>query len=943
MAPSRYQVLLALANLLIPAAVLVFAKAFFPYKPFLPGLAEYQVLDYGDPPPAPFDKVVFMVVDALRSDFVYSPSSGFKFTQSLIRNGAAIPFTAHATSPTITMPRVKAMTTGSIPSFLDVILNFAESDTTSTLAHQDTWLAQMKAKDGKLVMYGDDTWLKLFPDTFSRADGTSSFFVSDFTQVDNNVTRHVPGELREKDWNAMIMHYLGLDHIGHKAGPLSPNMYPKQVEMDGIVQQVYEAMETQSHLQNTLLVVAGDHGMNDGGNHGGSAPGETSPALVFLSPKFKVLAKQFESPTSPREEFEYYSMVEQSDLVPTIAGLLGFPVPLNNLGVFVEDFLPLWSKDDDRVQLLLRNAMQMLTIVKATFSYEAFENPYATLDCSDPLSSGHELACKWRRVTDIFRATGGAKPAAAVILPAIQDFCKHAQEIMSSTASNYNIPLLITGIILSGISLALSLAACKYQTIKPLTDLIPFALLIILYSIMMFASSYVEEEQHFWYWATTGWIIYLYTSSTRFSPPSKSLPSLTSPAFSALIVLSLHRLSTRWNQTGQKHAGAPDIVSTILTPYPPILWTLVAITYLTVFLRLSRSLAPTPTSNPTTPPNSAQESLRSFGATSAAAALVLPAFAFKVAFTAKDAPELVGAWVPGALEAFPLVRGARVVFWGVGVGVVWVVGRAKWGGVGKKETMTALQDLLTVFLLTQTRTVNIPSFLIFTLQAHFLSPLLRSQPQSQPPSSNPPKSPSSSPPPPPTTKITLTLLLLTHTAFFATGNSNAISSIDLSNAYNGTASYNVVGVGLLVFLGNWAGAVWWFWWGLARLCGGEDEDEGREGRKGEGGGRMTTARKWIEEERAQLRSSVSASSSPRASQTTANPPSHSPYTLHLTLTTIYTSASLTAVMLACTVLRQHLFIWTVFSPKYLFAMAWAVAFHGILGVGVGGLVVGFVG
>ena len=81
------------------------------------------------------------------------------------------------------MPRVKAITTGSIPSFVDVILNFAESDTTSTLATQDTWLAQIKAKDydngrGKLVMYGDDTWLKLFPNVFERADGTSSFFVS---------------------------------------------------------------------------------------------------------------------------------------------------------------------------------------------------------------------------------------------------------------------------------------------------------------------------------------------------------------------------------------------------------------------------------------------------------------------------------------------------------------------------------------------------------------------------------------------------------------------------------------------------------------------------------------------------------------------------------------------------------------------------------------------
>lgn len=94
-----------------------------------------------------------------------------------------MPFTAHATSPTITMPRIKAITTGSIPSFLDVILNFAESDTSSTLATQDTWLAQMKVKgnastNGKMVMYGDDTWLKLFPETFDRADGTSSFFVA---------------------------------------------------------------------------------------------------------------------------------------------------------------------------------------------------------------------------------------------------------------------------------------------------------------------------------------------------------------------------------------------------------------------------------------------------------------------------------------------------------------------------------------------------------------------------------------------------------------------------------------------------------------------------------------------------------------------------------------------------------------------------------------------
>jgi ethanolamine phosphate transferase 2 subunit G len=92
--------LLITANVLIPVAILIFASGFFPYKPFLSGLAQYEALEYGPPPDAPFDKVVFMVVDALRryrnalgklqgranigSDFVYSEVSGFEFTQRCV-------------------------------------------------------------------------------------------------------------------------------------------------------------------------------------------------------------------------------------------------------------------------------------------------------------------------------------------------------------------------------------------------------------------------------------------------------------------------------------------------------------------------------------------------------------------------------------------------------------------------------------------------------------------------------------------------------------------------------------------------------------------------------------------------------------------------------------------------------------------------------------------
>lgn len=56
--------------------------------------------------------------------------------------------------------------------------------------------------------------------------------------MDRNVTRHVDVELQRNDWDVLILHYLGLDHIGHLAGPRSPLVQPKLDEMDDIVQRI---------------------------------------------------------------------------------------------------------------------------------------------------------------------------------------------------------------------------------------------------------------------------------------------------------------------------------------------------------------------------------------------------------------------------------------------------------------------------------------------------------------------------------------------------------------------------------------------------------------------------------------------------------------------------------------------------------------------------------
>ena len=143
-----------------------------------------------------------------------------------------------------------------------------------------------------------------------------------------------------------MLHYLGLDHAGHTAGPRSTIMRDKQREMDGLIRRIHRALQHQvdaeaagrailrgpqhrrkktttqdhhtqdqtqerpqdptrgdpgstraTHAPGTtttmgigrdhrplprLLVICSDHGMNEQGNHGGASEEETSAMVMFV-------------------------------------------------------------------------------------------------------------------------------------------------------------------------------------------------------------------------------------------------------------------------------------------------------------------------------------------------------------------------------------------------------------------------------------------------------------------------------------------------------------------------------------------------------------------------------------------------------------------------------------------------------------------------------------
>lgn len=826
------QLLVAAINVV---GLLLFCRGFFPQKQLLPGVALFHQADPFAKPP--FSKVVVMVVDAMRSDMLYGNQSHMNYFHKLMDDGVVLPYTAYAHPPTVTLPRLKGITLGLTPSFLDAIMNINEEDDTSL--NLDLWIGQFVGRGANIHFYGDDTWLKLFPKEFTKTDGTNSFYVSDFTEVDHNVTRHLDEELKPSSkWDGLILHYLGLDHIGHKGGPHSPYMESKQHEMDKVIQRLYEYINKN---QDTVLVVMGDHGMNEIGNHGGALAGEVSPGLALISPKFKKLDLDV-LPPHDVENFQYYRPCTQIDLVPTLSALLGLPIPKNNVGVVLKEILPLFKR---RGNVIRENALQMA------------------------LLAGHTVPANFDELDE----------------KELYHYLHEIQDDLALTATNYNYDDIYTGLGLLVLSCGISLVLFSRYYLwgsnskRARQWALISVIVTILYSSHFHGLSLIEEEHHIWWVLAV--LVALGTGNVKWS---------------SAVIIGL-RVIKAWSNSGQKY-WLDDKIGLYLVRHPDVLWALVVLTYV-VNNMLTFTQGNFVSALNFFAGNARATDFKLLGSLIGFILLFVTMsvlLSFKLVQYWADGHD-VPAWLswlyywvltnydinphnPNAgddkqLVGLILVQLSNALIYFMSTLLVVSLVSAKFKGI-KGGYFSVFANFFTLYLIHHSRVENIPIFIAFAVVKYCFMRSISS------------------------IKLDVDYRLLLISAFtlvvsnllfFSMGFTNSLATVDLSNAYNGVLSYNLLLVGWLTFVSNFAGPLYWLFSSLQMI----------------------------------FEPSVILYQQPTTADLIYLPRiCFQVLSVKLRFTFMFYLIAAVTLMALCVNLRFHLFIWLVFSPKILFFGVWAV-------------------
>lgn len=113
----------------------------------------------------------------------------------------------------------------------------------------------------------------------------------------------------------MLTHVIGVDSAGHTYNSQNENIERKLKDTEDLLREVIELMDNQ-----TTLIVYGDHGMTDDGNHGGGS--ELELRTVFFAYQKEELPMYDTYSRFSHKFGDLDSMWKLSDIPATVSAIL---------------------------------------------------------------------------------------------------------------------------------------------------------------------------------------------------------------------------------------------------------------------------------------------------------------------------------------------------------------------------------------------------------------------------------------------------------------------------------------------------------------------------------------------------------------------------------------------------------------------------------------------
>ncbi|XP_037749206.1 GPI ethanolamine phosphate transferase 1 isoform X1 [Chelonia mydas] len=331
------------------------------------------------PLPPPAKRLVLFVADGLRADTLYEIDDNGTPRAPYLRNIIEYKGSwgvSHTHVPTESRPGHVALIAGFYEDVSAVAKGWKENPVEFDSVFNESKYTWSWGSPDILPMFakgasGDHVY------TYCYTAEKEDFGAQDATKLDTWVFDHVKNFFQAAGSNqtlfskvneekvVLFLHLLGIDTNGHAHRPNSREYKDNIRKVDDGINDIVSMLEDfYGNDGKTAFILTSDHGMTDWGSHGAGHPSETLTPLIAwgagVNYPQKVTSQFFEDEFLKEWKLENWKRldVNQADIAPLMASLIGVPFPLNSVGTLPLDYLN--NSAHFKAESMFTNAVQIL-------------------------------------------------------------------------------------------------------------------------------------------------------------------------------------------------------------------------------------------------------------------------------------------------------------------------------------------------------------------------------------------------------------------------------------------------------------------------------------------------------------------------------------------------------------------------------------------------------